>query len=206
MTAPTRTQQVSRDHVVETALRLIEENDISALTMRRLAAELGTAVTAIYWHVGNRDALLDLLVDRLLVDMGKVRTAGRTPRARITSVARQWRAKLWAQPHLIGLAHERGKTAAMFEPMQAALAAELAVTGLSGRAAARAISALQFHVAASVVMQRTAGRGPVSGVTDPTAWPADHDVELIDALSRPLDYDEVFELGLDALLDRLLPH
>lgn len=173
--------------------------------MRRLAAELGTAVTAIYWHVGNRDALLDLLVDRLLVDMGKVRISGRTPRARITSLARQWRRKLWQQPHLIGLAHERGKTATMFAPMQAALAAELASVGLAGRAAAPAIRALQFHVAASVVMERTAGRGPVSGVTDPTAWPPGHDTALVKALSPPLDYDEVFDLTIDALLDRLLP-
>jgi TetR/AcrR family transcriptional regulator, tetracycline repressor protein len=200
-----RDQPVSRDVVVSTALRLVEENDISALTMRRLAAELGTAVTAIYWHVGNRDALLDLLVDRLLIDMGKVTVAGRSPRARITSLARQWRAKLWAQPHLIAFAHERGKTAAMFEPMQAALAIELAAVRITGRAAAAAISALQFHVAASVVMQRTAGRGPISGVTDPSAWPADHDRALVKALSAPLDYDAVFSLGLDALLDRLLP-
>jgi TetR/AcrR family transcriptional regulator, tetracycline repressor protein len=206
MTAnPAPRDQVSRDVVVETALRLIEENDISALTMRRLAAELGTAVTAIYWHVGNRSALLDLLVDRLLIDMGKVRISGRTPRARITSLARQWRARLWERPHLIGLAHERGKTAAMFAPMQAALATELAAVGLSGRAAAPAIRALQFHVAASVVMERTAGRGPVTGVTDPTAWPEGSDTALVNALSAPLDYDDVFDLGLEALLDRLLP-
>jgi AcrR family transcriptional regulator len=199
-----RSQQVSREVVVETALRLVEENDISALTMRRLATELGTAVTAIYWHVGNRDALLDLLVDRLLVDMGKVRVSGRTPRSRITSLARQWRMRLWEHPHLIGLAHSQGKTATMFEPMQAALAVELEAIGMTGRSAARVISALQYHVAASVVMQRTAGRGPVSGVTDPAAWPADNDAELVEELTKPLDYDDTFELGLGALLDRLL--
>lgn len=200
-----RAAPISKELVVDTALRLIEENDIAALTMRALAAELGTAVTAIYWHVGNRDALLDLLVDRLLIDMGNVRVAGRTPRTRITSLARQWRTRLWDRPHLIGLTHERGRVAAMFEPMQAALAAELAAVGITGRAAAPAISALQFHIAASVVMQRTASRGPVSGVTDPAAWPADHDRALVTALSAPLDYAAVFDLGLEALLDRLLP-
>src|SRR4051812_43396417 len=107
--ARVRDQPVSRELVVETALGLVEENDVSALTMRRLAAELGTAVTAIYWHVGNRDALLDLLVERLVADMGRVRPAGRTPRARITSLLRQWRERLWERPHLIGFAHERGQ-------------------------------------------------------------------------------------------------
>ncbi|HTR71667.1 MAG TPA: TetR family transcriptional regulator [Mycobacteriales bacterium] len=201
-----RDQPVTRDEVVDTALRLIEENDISALTMRRLAAELGTAVTSIYWHVGNRDALLDLLVERLISDLGNVRYAGRTPRARITSLARQWRLRLWEHPHLIAIAHERGRIAAMFAPMQQALAGELAQVGVTGTKAATAIGALQFHIAASVVMERTASRGPSAMVGDPAAWPASYgDPALVAALSAPVDYPAVFDLGLSALLDRLVP-
>jgi TetR/AcrR family tetracycline transcriptional repressor len=207
MTAqPAERGQVSRELVVETAQRLVEENDLSALTMRRLAAELGTAVTAIYWHVGNRDALLDLLVDRLLLDLrAAVEVSGRTPRERIAAIVRAWRQRLWEHPHLIGVAHERGKTATMFHPMQAHLATELGALGLKGRDAAPAIKALQHHVASSVLMQRTAERGPVSGVTDPAAWPADCDRDLVAALSDVPDHEAMFELGLAALLDRLLP-
>lgn len=206
MTEPaTRTQPVTRDEVVETALRLVEEHDVAALTMRRLAAELGTAVTSIYWHVGNRDALIDLLVERLIADMGGVRLSGRTPRARITSLLRQWRERLWERPHLIGLAHERGKTVAMFQPMQAALARELATVGMRGERAALAVRVLQVHVVSSVVLARAAGRGPSTNPTDPHAWTDTADAELVSALAAPLDYDEMFRLGLDALLDRLLP-
>lgn len=203
-------QTVSRELVVSTAVQLVEEYDVSALTMRRLATELGTAVTAIYWHVGNRDALLDLMVEQLLADMKEVSVHGRTPRSRIASTCRQWRAELWAHPHLIAIAHERGKTAAMFQPMQAALAKELHAVGLRGRAAASAIRALQLHVVSSVVVARTAERGPTTEGTDPTAWPlltagtASHDPELIEALAGPVDYAETFEVGLDALLDKLL--
>ena len=206
MTEPaTRAQPVSRDLVVETALRIVEEHDVAALTMRRLAAELGTAVTSIYWHVGNRDALIDLLVERLIADMGSVRLSGRTPRARITSLLRQWRDRLWERPHLIGLAHERGQTAAMFQPMQAALARELATVGVRGERAAMAVRVLQVHVVSSVVLARTAGRGPLTNPTDPHAWTDAPDPELVAALAEPLDYDEMFRIGLDALLDRLLP-
>lgn len=200
-----REQAVSRELVVETALRLVEEHDAAALTMRRLAGELGTAVTAIYWHVGNRDALIDLLVERLVADMGAVRPTGRTPRARITSLLRQWRARLWERPHLIGLAHERGQTAVMFQPMQAALAQELAAVGLRGEQAALAVRVLQVHVVSSVVLARTAARGPLTHPTDPRAWPTGPDAELVSALAAPLDYDEMFRFGLHALLDRLLP-
>jgi TetR/AcrR family tetracycline transcriptional repressor len=205
MTEPARRDRpATRDEVVDTALRLVEEYDVAALTMRRLAAELGTAVTSIYWHVGNRDALIDLLVERLVGDMGSVRLSGRTPRARITSLLRQWRERLWERPHLIGLAHERGQTAAMFQPMQAALAQELAAVGLHGEQAALAVRLLQVHVVSSVVLARAAERGPVTNPTDPRAWPDAPDAELVAALASPVDYEEMFRFGLEALLDRLL--
>lgn len=198
-----RTHAVTRDVVVSTAIRLVEEYDVSALTMRRLATELGTAVTAIYWHVGNRDALLDLMVDGLLADLREVKVGGRTPQQRVRSLCTQWRQQLWDHPHLIAIAHERGKTAAMFQPMQAALAKELHALGRRGQDAAAAIRVLQLHVVSSVVLARTAGRGPVTDGTDPTAWPLlTDDPELIAALAGPVDYAETFEAGLDALLDR----
>lgn len=200
-----REQPVTRDLVVEAALRLVEEHDVEALTMRRLAAELGTAVTAIYWHVGNRDALLDLLVERLLGDMGALRARGRTPRTRIASLLRAWRLRLRERPHLIALAHEQGRTAEMFQPVQAALAGELARVGIRGQRAATAIRALQVHVVASVVLQRAAERGPLTNPTDPAAWARSDDPALVAALAEPLDYEAAFALGVDTLLDRLVP-
>jgi AcrR family transcriptional regulator len=199
-------EAISRELVVSTAVRLVEEYDVSALTMRRLATELGAAVTAIYWHVGNRDALLDLMVDQLLADLREVPVGGGSPRQRIAALCSQWRQELWAHPHLIAIAHERGKTAAMFQPMQAALATELQAVGLRGRAAAAAIRALQLHVVSSVVIARTAQRGPSTDGTDPTAWPVlTDDPDLIDALAGAVDYVETFDLTLEALLDKLLP-
>jgi AcrR family transcriptional regulator len=196
---------VSRESVVDAAIRIVEEGDLDALSMRRLAAELGTAVTSIYWHVGNRDALVDLMVDKLLADMRDVTVGGRTPRARVTSLCKQWRQRLWDHPHLIALAHERNKTLAMFQPMQAALAHELHAVGLRGKDAAVAIRGLQLHVVSSVVIERTAQRGPTTDATDPTAWPAlTDDPELIAALSAQVDYRAAFDVTLEALLDRFL--
>lgn len=204
-TAKSSRDSISQEVVVDTAIRIVEDNDLDALTMRRLAAELGTAVTSIYWHVGNRDALVDLMVDKLLADMRDVTVGGRTPRARITSLCRQWRQRLWDHPHLIALAHERNKTLAMFQPMQAALARELHAVGLRGKDAAIAIRGLQLHVVSSVVIERTARRGPTTDATDPTAWPAlTDDPELVAALADQVDYLGAFDLTLDALLDRFL--
>ena len=93
----------------------------------------------------------------------------------------------------------------MFQPMQAALARELHAVGLRGKEAAVAIRGLQLHVVSSVVMERTAQRGPTRDATDPEAWPAlTDDAELITALAAPVDYRAAFDATLEALLDRLL--
>jgi len=146
---------LSKDEVLSVAMRMVESDGADALTMRRLAEELGTAVTSIYWHVGNRDALVGLLIERLLAEMGDVRASGIGPRKRITRLAHELRKRLLARPHLIALADQRGMTAAMFQPMQAAVARELASVGIAGERAARAIQILQCHVVASVVLKNS---------------------------------------------------
>ena len=68
--------------MLDAAAALVKQHGPAALTMRKLAAELGTAVTSIYWHVGNRESLLDALVERTVQEMGAIRPAGRTPAER----------------------------------------------------------------------------------------------------------------------------
>lgn len=191
--------------VVDAALRIVEREGAGALTMRRLADELGTAVTAIYWHVGNRDALVDLLVGRLLDDMGHLRASGRLPRSRVASLAHELRAQLLARPHLVALADQRGMSGAMFQPVQAALAGELASLGITGRRAATVIQMLQCHVVASVVLARAVDRSPAHDGVGSLDWPGGvTDRELVEALATEPDLDTAFRVGLDALLDRLL--
>ncbi|MGW3744681.1 TetR family transcriptional regulator, partial [Streptomyces sp. NPDC005146] len=64
---------LTREEVLGAAAALVRQHGPEALTMRKLAAELGTAVTSIYWHVGNRESLLDALVERTVQEMGAVR-------------------------------------------------------------------------------------------------------------------------------------
>src|SRR5690349_3449242 len=82
---------IGAEGILETAARIIETDGVDALTMRGLADQLGVAVTAIYWHIGGRDKLLDSLVERLLGQLAQLPAEGETPVERIAAVARSQR-------------------------------------------------------------------------------------------------------------------
>jgi AcrR family transcriptional regulator len=67
---PRRDEALSRDRIVETAIELLDELGDEGLTFRALATRLATGAGALYWHIENKDQLLDaatdILVDRLL--------------------------------------------------------------------------------------------------------------------------------------------
>jgi AcrR family transcriptional regulator len=56
--------------VLETAIRVLDAEGPDALTYRRLAAELDTGVGTLYWHVENKDALMTLVLDVVLREIG----------------------------------------------------------------------------------------------------------------------------------------
>src|SRR6478672_7441524 len=60
-----RPPTIDREAVLDAALRLLDAEGVDALTMRRLASELGVSAMAPYRHVGSKDELLMVLVDRL---------------------------------------------------------------------------------------------------------------------------------------------
>jgi AcrR family transcriptional regulator len=70
VTAETRQNQLSEEEVVLATLRLIENDGISRLSMRRLAELLGVTPMAIYYYVHNKEQLLELVSDRLLSQIG----------------------------------------------------------------------------------------------------------------------------------------
>jgi len=194
-------EAVSAEIVLATAASLIDLDGVGAFTMRRLAEQLGVAVTSIYWHVGGRDKLFDSLVERLLDQMAQLPVEGDDPVDRIASLARSQRRLLIDKQHLLSIAHERDRTPMLFLPIQRALAAQLAELGVTGTDAALVLRAVQVHVISSAVMQFSAVRGAKHDEEDPSLWAdAWPDQELVEALQAPTDYDAVFEYGLDALL------
>jgi AcrR family transcriptional regulator len=56
----------TRDDVVETALRILDEFGLADLSMRRLAGVLDVQPSALYWHVSNKQTLLALVSDQII--------------------------------------------------------------------------------------------------------------------------------------------
>src|SRR5512146_2732193 len=64
-------EQLTRERITEAAMRIIDEDGVDALSMRRLGSELGVNPMAAYHYVPNKAALYDLVLDAVLgaVDM-----------------------------------------------------------------------------------------------------------------------------------------
>jgi AcrR family transcriptional regulator len=60
---------LSRERILDAALALADAEGVEGLTMRRLAAELGVEAMTIYYHVPNKDAILDALVERVIAEI-----------------------------------------------------------------------------------------------------------------------------------------
>ncbi|MFC4910611.1 TetR/AcrR family transcriptional regulator [Actinomadura gamaensis] len=58
-------QTLTLDRIGETAVRVADAEGLDAITMRRLATELGVAPMAPYRHIANKDELLEVMADRV---------------------------------------------------------------------------------------------------------------------------------------------
>jgi TetR/AcrR family tetracycline transcriptional repressor len=64
-----RREPITREAIVDAALRLLDRDGLDELSMRRLADELGTGAASLYHHVGSKDGLLDLVFDHVIGEL-----------------------------------------------------------------------------------------------------------------------------------------
>jgi AcrR family transcriptional regulator len=57
---------LSREAIVDAALRVLERHGLDGLSMRRVAQELDTGAASLYWHVASKDQLINVLLDRVI--------------------------------------------------------------------------------------------------------------------------------------------
>jgi AcrR family transcriptional regulator len=96
-----RRDPISKEAIVTAAIGLLDREGLAALSMRRLAEELGAGAASLYWHVGSKDGLLDLVMDEVI---GEGKVPDPDPghwREQLEQVARDQRAASHRHPWLV---------------------------------------------------------------------------------------------------------
>jgi len=63
---PPASPGLGREVLVRSAVALLDADGLERLSMRRVAADLGVTVGALYWYVATKDELLELALDDVL--------------------------------------------------------------------------------------------------------------------------------------------
>lgn len=59
--------QLTRNSIVAAALEILDSYGLPDMTMRRVAAHLGVAPGALYWHLANKQQLISAIADDILL-------------------------------------------------------------------------------------------------------------------------------------------
>lgn len=135
---------LTREAVLEAALDLIDSRGMAALTMRRLASELGVDPMAIYHHVDGKPALLSGVIALVFGGLRVVRDPDAEWQAQVQAFARAY--------HDLALAHPNLVLALVSEPEAGAEAALAASESLYTALAAAGLQPQQIVQAADLVV------------------------------------------------------
>lgn len=190
-------RDLSHEAIRTGALRLIDEDGLEALSMRKLGAELGCEGMALYYYYPSKDALLDAVVDKLMEGVGTAIAREATDWvAALREVAKAYRRVAREHPKAFPLLATRRfaseDTYAFLEQLF-----ELARSnGIDDRTTARFYRVVSSYcngfALSELATPRTAKlRKRYARVSAVSAWLA------------PEHLDDIFEFGLELQLDAL---
>lgn len=111
MTPPRRrTTPLTRDELFERALAIVDADGLEALTMRRLAQDVGVEAASLYHHVPNKDALLDGALVRMRSEMSIPDPLPTDWIDLMEAIFAEYRRVLSAHPNMLPLAGRRVET------------------------------------------------------------------------------------------------
>jgi AcrR family transcriptional regulator len=203
---------LNRDRVLQGAVAIADTAGIGALTIRSLAQELGVKPMAIYYHVANKDEILDGIVDLVFAEIELPETDGdwRSELVRRTSSARRVLSRHhWA----IGLMESRKSPGPATLRHHDAVLGTLRKAGFTVEMTAHAYALLDSYVYGFALQEAAlpfSGADTAAEVAEPMMqqFPADaypHLVELTTEyiLQPGYDFGDEFEFGLGVILDAL---
>ncbi len=206
----TKRQQMTRERVLEGALRLADEIGVAEFTIRRLADALDSKPMTIYHHVPSKDEILDGIVDMVFAEIALPDPACSwkpAVRARCVSAREVLAAHPWAVPLMESRRSPGPATLRHHDAMVACL-----LGGLSLPMTAHAYALLDAFVYGFAI-QEAALPTPGDEMTEVASsliddgfaeqFPALHTFATEHAMQPGYDFGNEFDFGLDLILDRL---
>ncbi len=92
-------EPITAQQIVVLALAMLDENGSAGLSLRRLASALNVTAMALYHHVGNRDALIGLVIDHVLCRLHPMIDGQATARTRLISFLESYGKAVSDHPH-----------------------------------------------------------------------------------------------------------
>ncbi|SHN16574.1 TetR/AcrR family transcriptional regulator [Cryptosporangium aurantiacum] len=199
--APAEPHALGIEQIVAAALRVGVSKGFSALTMRSLADELGTSPMAAYYHVPNKNALLDLVIDSRLEAVEIPPPEFGPWDARVRELQGRSAAALEPWAGLDLLVFERPPTTHGLRLMDGYLRI-LLDGGFTPRNAAQAFSILHAYGMSRVAFERRlqdADRGSDRS-EERAQWPA---LRVVEDVWADLHRSDLHDFAMDVVLDGL---
>lgn len=204
-----RPARIDTDQVVAAAIELAGAGGVDAVTMRGIAARLGTAPMTLYGHVPDKDALIALMHDAALLGMPVSEPpAGSSWRERLVLVAGDNRALLRAHPWLLDVRPERRWIGPGLLAKHEWELSAFDGLGLSARTVESSLGFLVEFVRATVREERAGASGHPPAevwaqVTGPllSRYATQAEFTLAARVLDPDDPDHAYRFGLDRVLD-----
>jgi AcrR family transcriptional regulator len=92
---------LTRDQIIKATIGLLDTEGLEGLNMRALGQRLGSAATAVYWHVGSKDNLITLAGDEVWHEIALPDLATVDWRTAATRMATDLHAMLTRHPWLV---------------------------------------------------------------------------------------------------------
>jgi AcrR family transcriptional regulator len=93
--------------ITDAAIKVLDSEGLDGLSMRRVADALNTGPASLYWHVGNKDGLLDLVFDQLIGEMRVPAPQGGRWKEQLKEVALDQRATILRHRDLVAISMGR---------------------------------------------------------------------------------------------------
>ncbi|WP_276586137.1 TetR/AcrR family transcriptional regulator [Amycolatopsis iheyensis] len=150
---------ITVDRITDAALQVVATEGYDALTIRRVAAVLGTGPSSLYAHIVNKDDLDDLLVGRLYAEIALPEPDPATWRTQLLDTYARIRDQYLRYPGVSRAALGTVPTNLDALRVREGLLAILLAGGVAPRTAAWALDSLSLYVSAyaleqSLVQQR----------------------------------------------------